>query len=41
MEQTIIIKPSPKTIAVLKKMVCSKIEYRKLVLAKIKKENKG
>jgi hypothetical protein len=38
MEQTIVIKPSTKTIAVLKKMVLAKEEYRKIVLAKIEKK---
>lgn len=40
MEQTIVIKPNTKTIAVLKKMVLAKEEYRKVVLAKIEKKEK-
>ena len=40
MEQTIVIKPSPKTITVLKNMLLSKTEYRKVVLAKIQKKQK-
>lgn len=40
MEQTIVIKPNAKTIAVLKKMVVEKEKYRKVVLAKIEKKEK-
>lgn len=40
MEQTIIIKPSPKTIAVLKKMTYLKEEYRKIIGETIAKKAK-
>jgi hypothetical protein len=40
MEKTIIIKPNPKTVVVLKKMVTLKEEYRKLVVEKIVKKIK-
>jgi hypothetical protein len=40
MEQTIVIKPNTKTIAVLKKMVLAKEECRKVVLTKIEKKEK-
>lgn len=38
MEKTIIVKPNPKTVSVLKKLVDLKQEHRKEVISKLKKK---